>query len=162
MITPEYYRDAIGAILVFDVTSYSSFVSLPVWLTQLRDFADPNLALMLVANKCDLAEERVVTLDEDARFAQRHGMLFLETSAMDVHGTVKDIFTRLIAEVARVPSKKEWEHADNRPPSTHGMTRSQSDTRDSIPPRRWSDGPRQVEGQMQVGRRWTEVRPADV
>ena len=55
-----YYRNAAGALLVFDVTSKSSFDAIPQWLEELSNGAGENTIIMLVGNKCDLEKERVI------------------------------------------------------------------------------------------------------
>jgi GTPase SAR1 family protein len=47
-ITNAYYRGAIGALIVYDVTKTSSFEHVDKWLKELRDNADPNIVVMLV------------------------------------------------------------------------------------------------------------------
>jgi GTPase SAR1 family protein len=54
-VTRSYYRGAAGALLIYDITSHPSFTSLPTFLSDARALASPNLALMLVGNKCDLS-----------------------------------------------------------------------------------------------------------
>lgn len=53
-LTPSYYRDAQGAILVYDVSSYGSFVKLEMWLNELETYSTrSNLITMVVGNKVD-------------------------------------------------------------------------------------------------------------
>nr|CAI5854967.1 unnamed protein product [Callosobruchus analis] len=54
-LTPSYYRDAQGAILVFDVSSYSSFSKLEVWLNELETYSTKgNIVKMIIGNKIDV------------------------------------------------------------------------------------------------------------
>ena len=46
-----------GALLVFDITDRESFEQLPYWLNCLREHADENLVIALMANKFDLVME---------------------------------------------------------------------------------------------------------
>ena len=57
MRTFSYYRGALGAMLVYDVTQSSTFENLPRWLKELRDNASPEIRLMFVGNKADLCED---------------------------------------------------------------------------------------------------------
>ncbi|KAF7728367.1 Ras- protein Rab-11B [Apophysomyces ossiformis] len=83
-ITGAYYRGAVGALLVYDITRQSSFRSIDHWLKELRDHADHNISLMLVGNKSDLSEtSRAVSTDEAKEYAADSEMLFFETSALD-------------------------------------------------------------------------------
>lgn len=80
-ITRSYYRDAAGALLVYDITRRDTFNHLTRWLEQARQNGNPNTTIMLVGNKCDLEDRRVVSTQEGAKFASDNGLLFVETSA---------------------------------------------------------------------------------
>ena len=56
-VSRSYYRGAAGAILVYDLTSHNTFTQLPAFLADARALASPNLTLLLVGNKADLAVE---------------------------------------------------------------------------------------------------------
>ena len=80
-ITRSYYRGAIGALLVYDITNSSSFENLPTWLKDSLDATNQNIGLVLVGNKCDLESERQVNKEVAKNFAKENNLLFLETSA---------------------------------------------------------------------------------
>ncbi|CAG9324087.1 unnamed protein product [Blepharisma stoltei] len=80
-ITRAYYRGAVGALLVFDMTRRSSFTSLHKWLEETKNNGNPDMVILLVANKCDLDSERTVTKDEALEFAEANKLKYLETSA---------------------------------------------------------------------------------
>eukprot|EP01041_Mallomonas_annulata_P003241 gene3241-6414_t len=80
-ITRSYYRDAAGALLVYDITRRESFTHLGRWLEEARQNGNPNMTIMLIGNKSDLEHRRAVSTKEGEQFAQQHGLIFLETSA---------------------------------------------------------------------------------
>lgn len=80
-ITRSYYRGAAGALLVYDCTRRETFDHLTRWLEEARANANPNMVVMLIGNKTDLESRRVVSTEEGAKFAQEHGLIFLEASA---------------------------------------------------------------------------------
>uniref|UniRef100_A0A8C5QGC2 Ras-related protein Rab-25 n=1 Tax=Leptobrachium leishanense TaxID=445787 RepID=A0A8C5QGC2_9ANUR len=83
-ITSAYYRGAVGALLVYDITKHQSYDSVDRWLKELYDHADASIVVMLVGNKCDLSESsREVPPEEAKMYADENGLLFLETSALD-------------------------------------------------------------------------------
>lgn len=105
-LTAAYYRNAVGAMIVYDITNRSSFENVTGWLAQVHEHAHENLVLILVGNKCDLAHQpqtREVSTLEAARFAAKHSMEFLETSALDATNVV-DAFKKLIVPVGRLLS----------------------------------------------------------
>ena len=56
-ITTTHYRFAVGAFLIYDITNYNTFKSLKEWVQKIREYSDPNVVIVLVANKKDLVEE---------------------------------------------------------------------------------------------------------
>jgi Ras-related protein Rab-2A len=84
-ITRSYYRGAVAAMLVYDVTKRESFEHLARWIDEAKTNGSPGMSIMLVANKTDLTAERVITTEEGSAFAQTHGLIFIETSAKTAH-----------------------------------------------------------------------------
>nr|CAD7590027.1 unnamed protein product [Timema genevievae] len=82
-ITSAYYRGAVGALLVYDIAKHLTYENVERWLRELRDHADQNIVIMLVGNKSDLRHLRAVPTDEAKAFAERNGLSFIETSALD-------------------------------------------------------------------------------
>ncbi len=80
-ITRSYYRGAIGALLVYDVTKRSSFTHIKIWLDEAKRNAPADLVMILIGNKCDLDRKRAISTKEGEDFAAQYGMLFAETSA---------------------------------------------------------------------------------
>jgi small GTP-binding protein len=80
-IARAYYRNAVGVILVFDLTDQRSFDNLNVWLNDVQALCNPNAVIQLIGNKLDLAADRAVSASEAESFAQRHQMNYLEASA---------------------------------------------------------------------------------
>lgn len=52
-ITSAYYRGAVGALLVYDITKRQTFDNVTRWLRELRDHADSNIVIMMAGNKSD-------------------------------------------------------------------------------------------------------------
>jgi small GTP-binding protein len=99
-ITSAYYRGAVGAMLVYDLTSALSFQALTRWLRELRD-ADRKIVVMLVGNKCDMSELRVISTEEGENFAKSQNMMFIETSAKESINVSESFTTLLTAIVDR-------------------------------------------------------------
>lgn len=93
-VSKAYFRNAVGAVLVYDLTNRSSFEELNTWLNDLNSLAAPNACIVLIGNKADLTDERQIEEAEADAFAQRYGLTRLETSAKDGTG-VKEAFARL-------------------------------------------------------------------
>ena len=104
-ITSAYYRGAVGALLVYDITKHVTFENVARWLKELRDHAEANIIIMLVGNKSDLRHRRAVPTEEAMAFAQANNVAFIETSALDATG-VEESFRQILTEIYRLISKK--------------------------------------------------------
>lgn len=98
-ITRSYYRGAAGALLVYDITRRETFDHLASWLEDARTHANPNMTIMLVGNKSDLAHRRQVSREEGEQFAKENGLIFIETSAK-TPSNVDEAFTHTARAIA--------------------------------------------------------------
>ncbi|XP_035643479.1 ras-related protein Rab-18-B-like [Oncorhynchus keta] len=106
-LTPSYYRGAQGVILVYDVTKRDTFTRLENWLNELETYCTRNdLVKMLVGNKIDKEENRIVDRNEGLKFARKHSMLFIEASAKTRDG-VQCAFEELVEKILQTPGL--WE-----------------------------------------------------
>ncbi|KAJ6252209.1 ras-related protein rabf2b [Anaeramoeba flamelloides] len=87
-LTPIYYRGAIGAIVVYDVSREYSFQTAKEWVEELKEKANPKLIIALCANKIDLLEEKKKLLKEK-EYADENGLLIYETSAKTGKGVTE-------------------------------------------------------------------------
>jgi Ras-related protein Rab-11A len=104
-VTSAYYRGAVGAMLVYDMTKRQSFDHMSRWLEELRGHADTNIVIMLIGNKCDLGTLRAVPTEDAQEFAQRENLFFMETSALE-STNVETAFLTILTEIYRLISKK--------------------------------------------------------
>ena len=89
-----------GAIVAYSVTDRDSFNSIQKWLNQVKDHADPNCALILLANKCDVqTSERQVSVEEGNTLAHELGLKLFEVSALNNQGidTAMEHLAQMIA-----------------------------------------------------------------
>ena len=100
VLLPTYFRKARGVVLVYDTTSLKSLESLGErWMVQLCDHANSDdLAKLLVGNKCDLVDQREVTLERAMAFCKEYGMEHIETSAKS-GSNVLEAFEKLVSAV---------------------------------------------------------------
>ncbi|KAF3443992.1 hypothetical protein FNV43_RR13682 [Rhamnella rubrinervis] len=111
-ITSAYYRGAVGALLVYDVTRRSTFENVGRWLKELRDHTDPNLVVMLIGNKSDLRHLVAVSTEDGKSFAERESLCFMETSALEATN-VESAFSEALTQIYRIVSKRAVEAGDN-------------------------------------------------
>lgn len=81
-ITRSYFRNAVGALLVFDIADRMTFAKLPEWMDDVSQSAKPHVPIfVLVGNKSDLDRHRQVLRQEAETFAKSHDIDYIETSA---------------------------------------------------------------------------------
>lgn len=106
-LTSSYYRGAQGIVLVYDVTSEETFRNIRQWLAEVAQHSTHESAIkMLVANKVDLAEDRVISREQGEDFAIEHSMLYIETNAKTKH-QVNQAFNELVLKIIETPELLE-------------------------------------------------------
>ncbi|CAD5190482.1 ras-related protein Rab11B [Musa acuminata AAA Group] len=114
-ITSAYYRGAVGALVVYDITRHVTFESVERWLKELREHTDSSTIIMLVGNKADLRHLRAVSTEDAKDFAERENSFFMETSALESMN-VENAFSEVLTQIHHVVCKKALE-AGNDPAS---------------------------------------------
>lgn len=110
-VTSAYYRGALGAMLVYDVTRRATFQHVARWVAELRAHADKSIVVVLVGNKADLVARREVEADEAEAFAEEQGLFFFEASALS-GDNVEAAFMALLGEIHAAVSRKRLEVDD--------------------------------------------------
>ncbi|KAL0443807.1 UNVERIFIED_CONTAM: Ras-related protein YPT3 [Sesamum latifolium] len=110
-ITSAYYRGAVGALLVYDVTRRPTFENVLRWLRELRDHTDPNIVVMLIGNKSDLRHLVAVSTEDGKELAERESLYFMETSALEATNVDK-AFTEVLSQIHQIVSRKAVEAND--------------------------------------------------
>lgn len=82
-ITSTYYRGTHGVIVVYDVTSGDSFANVKRWLHEIEHNCDVVVNRILVGNKNDSPNQKVVLTEDAQRFANSMGIKLFETPAKD-------------------------------------------------------------------------------
>ncbi|GJS60996.1 Ras-related protein RabA6a-like protein [Tanacetum coccineum] len=111
-ITSSYYRGALGAMLVYDITRQGTFDNIKKWLHELREFGDRDMVIVLVGNKSDLVDLREVDVEDGQKLAQLENLYFMETSAKD-NLNVEDVFLQMITKIYSIASQKSLDAKKN-------------------------------------------------
>ncbi|KAG2190035.1 hypothetical protein INT46_004877 [Mucor plumbeus] len=93
-LIPSYIRDSSVAVVVYDITSRTSFQNTSKWIEDVRAERGSEVIIVLVGNKTDLNDKREVTLEEGEKRANECNIMFIETSAKAGHN-VKALFRRI-------------------------------------------------------------------
>jgi Ras-related protein Rab-1A len=99
-ITSSYYRGAHGIIIVYDVTDMESFNNIKQWLSEIDRYASDSVCKLLVGNKCDLVDSKVVDTETAKAFADSLGIPFIETSAKESIN-VEEAFLTMSSEIKK-------------------------------------------------------------
>ncbi|XXG70730.1 hypothetical protein AAC387_Pa07g0142 [Persea americana] len=104
-VTSAYYRGTVGAMVVYDITKRQTFDHIPRWLDELRAHADKNIVIIMIGNKIDLEDERAVPTEDAKEFAEKEGLFFLETSALEATN-VENAFMTVLMEIFNIVNRK--------------------------------------------------------
>jgi Ras-related protein Rab-1A len=90
-ITNSYYKGAHGIAVVFDVTNRQSFDTVSTWIEEITKKASQNTLNVIIANKIDMTNLRVVSEEEGRSLAGLYNLNYFEASAKDDSG-VNEVF----------------------------------------------------------------------
>jgi len=106
-LTPMYYRDAKAALLVYDITSATTFAKVKDWVNELRVGVPDDIIMVVVGNKLDRADKhREIKTDVGQEYARSVGATFTETSAKTKEGVeelFRDVAVRLLQSSQPTP-----------------------------------------------------------
>lgn len=92
-IRSAYYRGAMGVVIMFDLSNRESFDHLPKWIEEVKSNIG-DLPMLIVGNKNDLVNERLITYEEAEQFAREFNLYYIESSAKK-DNNVGDVFKML-------------------------------------------------------------------
>ncbi|KAH0793081.1 small GTP-binding protein [Histomonas meleagridis] len=107
-LAPMYYRNAVIAFIVYDVTNAASYKAVEYWINELKEKGEEQMVLVICGNKIDL-EERVVEEVEAQAFASGHNAIYVETSAVSGQG-IDRMFQNAISELIKLQSSNRVSH----------------------------------------------------
>ncbi|XP_010861989.1 ras-related protein Rab-26 [Esox lucius] len=128
-VTHAYYRDAHALLLLYDVTNKASFDNIKAWLTEIHEYAQQDVVIMLLGNKADVTHDRVVKREEGENLAKEFGVPFMETSAksgLNVELSFTAVAKELKHRSTKAPDEPKFQLQDyvNKEMKTAGCCRS--------------------------------------
>jgi len=98
-IIRSFYRGSIGVLLVYDITNRNSYNNIITWLDEIRsNNINVNCSIILIGNKLDKENNRVISTNEGEQFANENNLLFMETSALQ-NTNIENIFHELTNDI---------------------------------------------------------------
>jgi Ras-related protein Rab-11A len=106
-VTRQYYRGALGAIVVYDITRKDSFENVKRWLDDLKDYNPDvvNMQILLLGNKIDLENTRDVLTKDGMTYSKKEGLNFLETSAKDGQNVLR-AFQIIMQDIHKIQQQR--------------------------------------------------------
>ena len=103
-ITKNYYKQANGILLMYDITNEKSFSNIQNWITQIKEETSSNIVLFIIGNKIDLEDQRKITYENGKNLAKQYQYPFFEASSKSAIN-INEIFDNMAENVDEVFSK---------------------------------------------------------
>ena len=107
-----YFKGAHGCFIVYDITNEQSFEKVEEWYQRVKENANKEVSLILVGNKCDLENKRVISRDKGEEKAKNLNCPFFETSALS-EVNIKEIFNEMLNNIYEKNGNELIEEDDN-------------------------------------------------
>ena len=107
----QFYKDAYGAIIVYDITNKESFNKIKFWINEIISKCPSDTIILIIGNKTDI-KERVVSYDEGNLLAQKYQIEYFETSAK-TGNNITLIFEKLLFEIIKKQNQNETKSSIN-------------------------------------------------
>ena len=108
-ITRNYFKGAHGIILIYDVTLKDSFYNVRNWLKQIREEVSEKVCIVLVGNKIDKEQDRIISTEEGEKIANEYGLKLFECSAKtgeNIEETFLEVIKKTVENFTKVEDKE--------------------------------------------------------
>ena len=109
-ITKNYYKGAQGIALIYDITNQITFENVRKWIDQIKEEVSEKVPIILVGNKIDIVEKRVIKKEDGESMAKEYGLLFSECSAKtgeNIDSTFNQLVEKTVENYSKVKAKGE-------------------------------------------------------
>ena len=114
-ISSNSIKSADGIILMFDLTKQKTYDQISNWMTNIRKYKGDDFPMILIGNKCDLEDKRVITKEEGIELAEKYKLKYFETSnktGVNVKESAMEIIKKII-EIQEKDILKGFEVIEN-------------------------------------------------
>ena len=108
-LTPNYFRNAEGVVIVFDVTNLETFENLKYWISSIKsNLGEKNIIIpiIIIGNKIDMDDMRDINKEEADKFAKENDYKYFEASAKTGQG-VDEAFREIVNQILDNSDKLE-------------------------------------------------------
>ena len=128
-ITTAYYRNALGVIIVFDITNRTSFENVEYWISNVKDNNPRRCEIVLVGDKSDLRYTQNITQQEIDELVAKYGMRYFETSAKQDY-MIDDVFKYLTHTIKKNIDEEINDNNDNNNEPSRSRSKGQNENID--------------------------------
>ena len=115
-ISKNYYKGANAIILVFSLIDKKSFDSVENWINQIKEEASESILIILVGNKSDLIEKRVISYEEAEKLAKEFNINYFECSAKtgeNINVAFNDLIEQMVKKTDKTKDSTTQLNSEN-------------------------------------------------
>ena len=116
-ITKNYYKGAQGIALIYDITNQITFENVRKWIDQIKEEVSEKVPIILVGNKIDIVERRVIKKEDGESMAKEYGLLFSECSAKtgeNIDSTFNQLVEKTVENYSKVTKGETLNNKKNK------------------------------------------------
>ena len=104
-----YYQNAVGALIVYDITIPETFKKVKDWVSTLKEIVDKNIIFVIAGNKLDLSDKNAINKNEEQlnEYCSRENCKYFYTSAKtgyNVENTFDYLIKKVLADIGNNPA----------------------------------------------------------
>ena len=80
-MTKNLFLKTQGIVILFDISNETSFINLKSWMNEIKDECSSDIPIILVGNKSDLEDNRVIDKERAMEYAKNENLEYIETSS---------------------------------------------------------------------------------
>ena len=113
-LTPSYFKNAEGVLVVYDITNTDSFDNVKYWISSIKynmESKNIKIPIILLGNKIDMDESREITKEVAEKYAAENNYKYFETSAktgVGIDKAIRELVDQVINQTNNIDDQKEF------------------------------------------------------
>ena len=113
-LTPSYFKNAEGVLVVYDITNTDSFDNVKYWISSIKynmESKNIKIPIILLGNKIDMDESREITKEVAEKYAAENNYKYFETSAktgVGIDKAIRELVDQVINQTNNIDEQKEF------------------------------------------------------